>query len=430
MGHLLSHPITSKFVNTCGDRYFRCGAAEMQGYRTNMEDTHNTILSVRQWKAKRSAAAPSTLPPPDKPPPPSDEHKDDLQDAALPPSSSLNPSAAPSSSSSSSSASSSPDFAFFAVYDGHSGPAAAEFACVDLPMRVAELADPFDRSAVIKMVLDSDATFCKNTQVRAHGCTACFAVVQPMPDPEGGKTRYRLLVGNVGDSRCVVIGVDGKIRYVTSDHKPENEAESKRIRAAGGSVSYNRVDGELAMSRAMGDWAYKGQTHLSAQQQKVIALADLQSMELVAGEKLLIMCDGLVEKCSNEQVVQFVEAELQKQGEGVKDPAQVVERLIDYSLEKGSKDNMSAMLILLEDGTDYAKGDEYVPGTIKDGEDDRQFIENYLAYAKRHGIDPKQCLSMARKADQQRAQRDQAGGGGGGQSRPGGNANGHILLPP
>ena len=410
MGHLLSHPITSKYVNTCGNANFRCGAAEMQGFRTDMEDTHNTILNVRQWRAKRLATSP-----PAQPSSTPEERKDDTKDSkdALPASSP--PATTP------------PDFAFFAVYDGHSGPAAAEFACVDLPMRVADLPDPFDKAAVTKMVLDSDAAFCAKTQVRLHGCTACFALVQPLGEGGGG---YRVLIANVGDSRCVVIGVDGRIRYVTSDHKPENEGESRRIRAAGGSVSYNRVDGELAMSRAMGDFAYKGQSHLGVQQQKVIALPDIHTIDCVSGEKLLIMCDGLVEKCTNEQVVQFVEAELTKQHSAPhKDPAVIMERLIDYSLEKGSKDNMSCMLVLLEEGSDYQKGDEYVPGTIKDGEDDRQFIENYLAYAKRHGIENKQCLSMARRADQQRAQAQ----GGQGRSSMGAGANGHqqsILLPP
>jgi len=251
-----------------------------------------------------------------------------------------------------------------------------------------------------------------------------------------GVLHYRVLIGNLGDSRCIIIGHDGRIRYVTSDHKPENEAESRRIRAAGGSVSYNRVDGELAMSRALGDYSYKGQPHLSNQQQKVIALADIQTIDCVAGEKILIMCDGLVEKLSNEQVVQFVESELSKQTRPYA-PHLIMQQLIDYSLEKGSKDNMSCILVILENGEDYNADDQYIPGSIKDGEEDRKFVETYLAYAKRHGIDSGKCLQLARKADAARA----ATGGGSSHSasqarpaiiQPGAisNANGHILLPP
>jgi serine/threonine protein phosphatase PrpC len=45
---------------------------------------------------------------------------------------------------------------------------------------------------------------------------------------------------------------------MTEDHKPEDEAEAARIVAAGGFVLANRVNGELAMSRALGDFQYKG----------------------------------------------------------------------------------------------------------------------------------------------------------------------------
>ncbi len=196
-------------------------------------------------------------------------------------------------------------------------------------------------------------------------------------------------------------------------------------------MSFNRVDGELAMSRAIGDYAYKGQPHLSAQQQKVIAVPDIQQIECVAGEKLLIMCDGLVEKATNEQVVQFVEHALAQQQPGAPhNPALIMQQLIDYSLEKGSKDNMSCLLALFECGEEYNDEDQYVPGTIKEGEEDRKFVETYLAYAKRHGIESGKCLQLARKADAARA--GTSGGHSGRSSLSGAGSEGKdtIMLPP
>lgn len=42
------------------------------------------------------------------------------------------------------------------------------------------------------------------------------------------------------------------------DHKPDDPAELKRIREAGGFVAEGRVNGNLNLSRAMGDFEYKG----------------------------------------------------------------------------------------------------------------------------------------------------------------------------
>ena len=41
------------------------------------------------------------------------------------------------------------------------------------------------------------------------------------------------------------------------DHKPSNPPELERIQNAGGSVMIQRVNGSLAVSRALGDFEYK-----------------------------------------------------------------------------------------------------------------------------------------------------------------------------
>jgi serine/threonine protein phosphatase PrpC len=86
---------------------------------------------------------------------------------------------------------------------------------------------------------------------RAHvtdvGCTACSCIL----------TKDRIVCGNLGDSRAVLAKmVDGKLTAInlSEDHKPENDEEKKRIEDAGGSVDFARVDGTLALSRAIGDY--------------------------------------------------------------------------------------------------------------------------------------------------------------------------------
>lgn len=55
----------------------------------------------------------------------------------------------------------------------------------------------------------------------------------------------------------------GKVIELSHDHKPENDEEFKRIKAGGGFVEDSRVQGVIAVSRAIGDWEYKNPALLS-----------------------------------------------------------------------------------------------------------------------------------------------------------------------
>lgn len=79
------------------------------------------------------------------------------------------------------------------------------------------------------------------------GCTACSCIL----------TKDRIICGNLGDSRAVLAKmVNGKLTAIelSEDHKPENAEEKRRIEEAGGTVDFSRVDGTLALSRAIGDY--------------------------------------------------------------------------------------------------------------------------------------------------------------------------------
>jgi serine/threonine protein phosphatase PrpC len=81
----------------------------------------------------------------------------------------------------------------------------------------------------------------------------------------------QLIVANVGDSRAVLVstkegselenaepGIGGFTAHRLSyDHRADDPAEQKRITAAGGFVSRNRVLGILAVSRSFGDHGMK-----------------------------------------------------------------------------------------------------------------------------------------------------------------------------
>lgn len=141
------------------------------------------------------------------------------------------------------------------------------------------------------------------------GCTAVGILV----------TETHLVFINLGDSRAFYVKTvedestknkELKINFSTKDHKPENTEEKSRILAAGGTVEKilgngpYRVDGELAVSRAFGDFNYKKATRidqkLAQKEKKVIALPEIQFVERSDCDSFaLIACDGIYSASKN-----------------------------------------------------------------------------------------------------------------------------------
>ena len=78
----------------------------------------------------------------------------------------------------------------------------------------------------------------------------------------------KLYCANAGDSRAVACK-NGQLVLLSNDHKPNNKEETERIYNAGGWVEFNRVNGNLALSRALGDFIFKRNHKMSAEQQIV-----------------------------------------------------------------------------------------------------------------------------------------------------------------
>lgn len=78
----------------------------------------------------------------------------------------------------------------------------------------------------------------------------------------------KLYCANAGDSRAIGCK-NGTLVQLSHDHKPNNPEEMDRIYNAGGWVEFNRVNGNLALSRALGDFLFKRNQTISPEQQIV-----------------------------------------------------------------------------------------------------------------------------------------------------------------
>lgn len=122
---------------------------------------------------------------------------------------------------------------------------------------------------------------------------------------------YQPQQGNSGDSRSV-LGVKGRAKPLSHDHKPQNEGssfcslrskrlamyssipgEKARICAAGGFVDFGRVNGNLALSRAIGDFEFKKSADLPPEAQIVTAFPEVSVHEISDDDEFLVIaCDG------------------------------------------------------------------------------------------------------------------------------------------
>ncbi len=130
------------------------------------------------------------------------------------------------------------------------------------------------------------------------GCTANVMLID--------HGRRKLVIANAGDSRCVM-GHGGKCVPLSFDHKPECQIEIDRIHKAGSTITDGRVDGNLNLTRALGDLKYKQHAHLKAEEHPITANPDIFEYDMPADLDFVIMgCDGVWEQKSNDEMVAWV----------------------------------------------------------------------------------------------------------------------------
>ena len=116
----------------------------------------------------------------------------------------------------------------------------------------------------------------------------------------------KIYVANAGDSRCV-LGKGGKAVEMSVDHKPESQTEIDRIEKSGSHITEGRVDGNLNLTRSLGDLKYKGREHLTPEEQAITANPDTYVFDLTDDCDFIIMgCDGIWEKKSNDEMVEWI----------------------------------------------------------------------------------------------------------------------------
>ena len=137
-------------------------------------------------------------------------------------------------------------------------------------------------------------------QLDAKGCTANVCLVR-----DGV-----LYCANAGDSRAVLCR-GGVAEEMSHDHKPEDKTERDRIYKAGSTVTEGRVDGNLNLSRSIGDLKHKQVASLPPAEQPITCVPDVKTRTLSPDDEFLVIaCDGIWEQKSSQDIVDFVRARI------------------------------------------------------------------------------------------------------------------------
>lgn len=328
MGNFLDTPVVEKETEVAEDaqKGLSYGLSAMQGWRAQMEDDHVNLLSLPGL----------------------------------------------------------PDLSLFGVYDGHGGDMVAHYVAKHFPARLVA-AEPFAagmpaaddlvdraRRAFEESVMGIDAEIRQLQEVESgqdqSGTTSVMTLV----------SATQIICANTGDSRAC-LSRDGVAVPLSNDHKPFNPGEKERIENAGSHVKFNRVNGDLAVSRALGDFVYKRCETVTAERQAVTALPEfmVEARQPAKDEFIVLACDGIWDVMSSQEVVEKV-GEMLREGrpealprddgaEPLPEPpapgaperpwdlGAVCECLIDHCLRLGSRDNMSVIIVLLAPGA-FASG--------------------------------------------------------------------------
>ncbi|RLN58341.1 hypothetical protein BBJ29_004594 [Phytophthora kernoviae] len=283
-----------------------------------------------------------------------------------------------------------------AVFDGHNGAYASEYARRRFKDILSENEDLMDISrrarhaqlttddveTIRELLVDAFATVDEEILQRTvilnkrDGSTVLLGLLV------GGK----LFVANVGDSRGVLAQAEDSLSVIDGeaddgedesdeeeettvvrlsvDHKPDLEEETRRVENAGGKVIYSgcwrvahdQIPLRLAISRSLGDHPLKTNLPASCSAPLVSVVPDVRVIDVDAtGEYVVFASDGLWDRLTDDDAAKIVRAKVAEfQLFEAPSPAADVTKealqfaanaLVEAALLKRSMDNITAMVI-------------------------------------------------------------------------------------
>ena len=226
------------------------------------------------------------------------------------------------------------NFAFregtFVLADGMGGHQGGEVASFEATSTILESGKINSVADMVKSVSKANQAILKRAKkednLSGMGTTVCV-----LSEIVGTTGKKRIGIANVGDSRIYRLG-KSELTQITQDHSLVGDlvrtGELTQEEAA-------RHPQRNILTRALG-----------IEQDLVI---DTWELNPVAGDKYLLCSDGLFNEIDDEKIAQILmeDAELEK----------IAQNLIDHALEAGGHDNITALVLCVEDQESFEPED-------------------------------------------------------------------------
>jgi serine/threonine protein phosphatase PrpC len=234
------------------------------------------------------------------------------------------------------------------IFDGHGGEKSSKFISEKLPEIIIKNLE----QSTAKMYLQNPSIFIEKFNTYSELSFKSVDVLKKSlheVNEELRKQKYEdgstavlvmisgneLTIANVGDSRAVLCK-NGKAMRLTNDHRPTTDEEQHRIQEIEGIVMCNRIQG-YSVSRSLGD--FSASPFISAEPY-------LKTFQLEGDEDFLIIgCDGVWDDLSDEEAVESVKENIKETSHDI---FHATTKLVNLAFSKGSKDNISAIIIDLK----------------------------------------------------------------------------------
>ncbi|KAE8711252.1 putative protein phosphatase 2C 27 [Hibiscus syriacus] len=192
---------------------------------------------------------------------------------------------------------------FYGVFDGHGGKGASHFVREHLPRVIVEDADfPLELEKVV--------------------------------------TRS-LLVANAGDSRAV-LSRSGKAIEMSKDHRPCCMRERMRIESLGGFIDDGYLNGQLGVTRALGDWHLEGMKEMGERVGPLSAEPELKMITLTREDEFLIIgSDGIWDVFTSQNATDFTRRRLQEHN----DVKRCCKEIVEEAIKRGATDNVTIVVL-------------------------------------------------------------------------------------